>query len=114
METEDRRTCISEMVDFPIGKRDFQVRAWSGAFWEPLKRKKRENQMYLQNLHSFAPLESKWKKPWKNHPVDTIEKTENVEVGENITNKRYENYITLNRSDPKKSAKNRQTFSYFY
>ena len=50
----------------------------------------------LQNEHSFAPLESKWKKPWKNHPVDTIEKAENAESSENITNKRYENYITPN------------------
>jgi len=44
----------------------------------------------------FAPLESKWKKPWKNHPVDTIEKAENAESSEKITNKRYENYITPN------------------
>ena len=40
IKTEDRRTCISQMVDFPIRKRDFRVRAWSGAFWEPLERKK--------------------------------------------------------------------------
>ena len=40
IKTEDRRTCISQMVDFPIGKRDFRVRTWSGAFWEPLERKK--------------------------------------------------------------------------
>ena len=50
----------------------------------------------LQDLQSFAPLESKWKKPWKNHPVDTIEKAENAESSEKITNKRYENYITPN------------------
>ena len=36
------------------------------------------------------------KNPGKNHPVDTIEKTENVEVSENINNKRNENYITPN------------------
>ena len=40
IKTEDRRTCISQMVDFPIRKRDFRVRSWSGAFWEPLGRKK--------------------------------------------------------------------------
>ena len=40
IKTEDRRTCISQMVDFPIRKRDFRVRSWSGAFWEPLERKK--------------------------------------------------------------------------
>ena len=40
IKTEDRRTCISQMVDFPIRKRDFRVRTWSGAFWEPLERKK--------------------------------------------------------------------------
>ena len=28
------------MVDFPIGKRHFRVRRWSGAFSEPLERKK--------------------------------------------------------------------------
>ena len=28
------------MVDFPIRKRDFRVRSWSGAFWEPQERKK--------------------------------------------------------------------------
>ena len=38
--TEDKRTCICKMVDFPIRKRDFRVRTWSGAFWEPLERKK--------------------------------------------------------------------------
>ena len=40
IKTEDRRTCISQMVDFPIRKRDFRVRSWSGAFWEPQERKK--------------------------------------------------------------------------
>ena len=38
--TEDKRTCICKMVDFPIRKRDFRVCGWSGAFWEPLERKK--------------------------------------------------------------------------
>ena len=28
------------MVDFPIRKQDFRVRGWSGAFSEPLERKK--------------------------------------------------------------------------
>ena len=36
-----------KIVNFPIRKRHFRVRGWSGAFWEPLERKKRENQMYL-------------------------------------------------------------------
>ena len=44
----------------------------------------------LQDLHSFAPLESKWKKPWKNHLVDPTEKAEN------ITDKRNQKYITPN------------------
>ena len=42
IKTEDRRTCISQMVDFPIRKRDFRVRTWSGAFWEPLESKRRK------------------------------------------------------------------------
>ena len=42
IKTEDRRTCISEMVDFPIRKRDFLVRAWFGALWEALERKNEE------------------------------------------------------------------------
>ena len=33
IETEDKRTCVCKMVDFPIRKRDFRVRGWSGAFW---------------------------------------------------------------------------------
>ncbi len=45
-----------------------------------------------------GPLESKWKKPWKNHLVDPIEKAENAESSENKTNtsKRYEEYFTPN------------------
>ena len=49
IETDDKRTCVYKMVDFPIRKWDFRVCGWSGAFWEALERKKRENQMYLQN-----------------------------------------------------------------
>ena len=41
IKTEDRRTCISQMVDSPKRKQDFRVRTWSGAFWEPLERKKK-------------------------------------------------------------------------
>ena len=40
IKTEDKRTCICKMVDFPIRKWDFRVCGWSGAFWEPLERKK--------------------------------------------------------------------------
>ena len=40
MKTRYRRHSFHEMIDFPIGKRDFQVRAWSGAFWEPWREKK--------------------------------------------------------------------------
>ena len=40
IKTEDRWTCISQMVDFPTRKGDFRVRSWSGAFWEPQERKK--------------------------------------------------------------------------
>ena len=52
IKTEDRRTCISQMVDFPIRKRDFRVRSWSGAFWEPLERKKEKTKcIYLSLIH---------------------------------------------------------------
>ena len=50
IETEDKKTCICKMVDFPIRKWDFRVCGWSGAFWEPLERKKEKTkciQMYL-------------------------------------------------------------------
>ena len=50
IKTEDRRTCISQMVDFPIGKRDFRIRTWSGAFWEPLERKK-EKTKCIYKIH---------------------------------------------------------------
>ena len=40
MKTRYRWHSFHEMIDFPIGKRDFQVRAWSGAFWEPWREKK--------------------------------------------------------------------------
>ena len=48
------------MVDFPIRKWDFRVGGWSG-LWSLLGapgEKKRENQMYLQDSHTFAPLRS--------------------------------------------------------
>ena len=54
----DRRCVFYEMIDFPIRKRHFLV-WWSvGGPWEPPGRKKRRNQMFLQDLHSFAPLQS--------------------------------------------------------
>ena len=40
MKDRDRRQFFDEMVDFPIVKRHFRVRGWSGAFWELLERKK--------------------------------------------------------------------------
>ena len=52
IKTEDRRTCISQMVDFPIGKRDFRVRTWSGAFWEPLERKKEKTKCIYKKSSS--------------------------------------------------------------
>ena len=55
IKTEDRRTCISQMVDFPIRKRDFRVRTWSGAFWEPLERKKEKTKcIYSRAEKKFA------------------------------------------------------------
>ena len=57
MKNRDRRYFFHEIVDFPIGKQHFWVCWWSGAFSEPLERKKRQNQMFLQDLHSFAPLQ---------------------------------------------------------
>ena len=67
MKVRDRRHFFHEIVDFPIRKRHFRVRGWSGAFWEPLDRKKkRDNQMYLQN---YVAKFSKFlkKKIAKNH-----------------------------------------------
>ena len=56
IKTEDRRTCISQMVDFPIRKRDFRVRTWSGAFWEPLERKKEKTKcIYRRVEKKLAP-----------------------------------------------------------
>ena len=42
MKSRDRRNFFYKMVDFPIRKRDFRVRGWSGASWEPLERKREE------------------------------------------------------------------------
>ena len=53
MKTEDRRRCISQMVDFQIRKRDVRVRSWFGAFWEPLERKKKRKPNVFTRL-------SKW------------------------------------------------------
>ena len=55
---ESRSTCsiYAEMVDFPIRKRHFRVRGWSGAFWEPLERKKRKTKCIYKiciPLHRF-------------------------------------------------------------
>ena len=47
-----------EMIDFPIGKQHFRGSSLIRAPWEPPGRKKRGSQMYLQDLHSFAPLRS--------------------------------------------------------
>ena len=51
MKSRDRRQFFYEIVDFPIRKQHFGVRGWSGAFLEPLERKKRQNQMFL-----YAPV----------------------------------------------------------
>ena len=56
IKTEDRRTCISQMVDFPIRKRDFRVRTWSGAFWEPLERKKEKTKCIYKICILLATL----------------------------------------------------------
>ena len=64
IKTEDRRTCISQMVDFPIRKRDFRGRSWSGAFWEPQERKKEKtkcsykicNPSHRSKLKIFAKI----------------------------------------------------------
>ena len=36
------------MVDFPKRKKDFRVRTWSGACWEPLERKKRNPNVFTR------------------------------------------------------------------
>ena len=56
MNRRKKKRFFYKIVNFPIRKRHFRVRGWSGAFWEPLERKKKENQMYLQDVHTFAPL----------------------------------------------------------
>ena len=50
IKTEDKRTCICKMVDFPIRKWDFRVCGWSGAFWEPLERKKEKTKCIYKIL----------------------------------------------------------------
>ena len=43
------------MVDFPIRKREFRVCGWSGAFWEPLERKKEKTKcIYRRAERKFA------------------------------------------------------------
>ena len=75
------RTCISEMVDFPIRKRDFRVRAWSGAVWEPQERKKEKTKcsykIYVP-LHLWNRRVGKaWKNPLKKPQTKTSEKGNN-------------------------------------
>ena len=56
IETEDKRTCVCKMVDFPIRKWDFRVCGWSGAFWEPLERKKEKTKcIYRRVEKKLAP-----------------------------------------------------------
>ena len=50
IETEDKRTCVCKMVDFPIRKWDFRVCGWSGAFWEPLERKKEKTKCIYKTI----------------------------------------------------------------
>ena len=50
IETEDKRTCVCKMVDFPIRKWDFRVCGWSGAFWEPLERKKKKTKCIYKTI----------------------------------------------------------------
>ena len=40
IETEDKRTCVCKMVDFPIRKWDFRVCGWSGVSGSPWREKK--------------------------------------------------------------------------
>ena len=45
-----------EIVIFPIRKRHFRVRGWSGAFWEPLERKKEKTKcIYRRVEKKLAP-----------------------------------------------------------
>ena len=46
------------MVDFPIRKRDFRVRTWSGAFWEPLERKKEKTKCIYSRAEKKAAQSS--------------------------------------------------------
>ena len=54
MKDRDRRQFFDEMVDFPIVKRHFRVRGWSGAFWELLERKKEKTKC---SYNIFIPLQ---------------------------------------------------------
>ena len=56
IETEDKRTCVCKMVDFPIRKWDFRVCGWSGAFWEPLERKKEKTKCIYKICILLATL----------------------------------------------------------
>ena len=44
------------MVDFPIRKREFRVCGWSGAFWEPLERKKEKTKCIYKICILLATL----------------------------------------------------------
>ena len=44
------------MVDFPIRKWDFRVCGWSGAFWEPLERKKEKTKCIYKICILLAAL----------------------------------------------------------
>ena len=68
MKDRDRREFFDEMVDFPIGKRHFRVRGWSGAVWELLERKKEKtkcsyktntllHRSYLEFLQKISHVE---------------------------------------------------------
>ena len=46
------------MVDFPIRKRDFRVRSWSGAFWEPQERKKEKTKCSYSRAEKKAAQSS--------------------------------------------------------
>ena len=46
------------MVDFPIRKWDFRVCGWSGAFWEPLERKKKKTKCIYSRAEKKAAQSS--------------------------------------------------------
>ena len=48
------------MVNFPIRKRDFRVRGWSGAFWEPLGRKKEKTKCIYRRVEKKAAAERRF------------------------------------------------------